>query len=57
MRKAGIAAVWDRNDSFEDHVADTLDAGAGLCNEQAVRTIVEEGPGRYPGTAGMGSEL
>ena len=42
--QGGIAAVWDRNDSFEDHVADTLDAGAGLCNEQAVRTIVEEGP-------------
>ena len=42
--QGGIAAVWDRNDSFEDHVTDTLDAGAGLCNEQAVRTIVEEGP-------------
>ena len=42
--QGGNAAVWDRNDSFEDHVADTLDAGAGLCNEQAVRTLVEEGP-------------
>ncbi|WP_148140013.1 FAD-binding protein, partial [Akkermansia muciniphila] len=31
-------------DSFESHVADTLDAGAGLCVEQAVRTIVEEAP-------------
>lgn len=43
--QGGIAAVWDHDDSFEDHVADTLDAGAGLCNEQVVRTIVEEGPG------------
>ena len=39
--QGGIAAVWDHDDSFEDHVADTLDAGAGLCNEQVVRTIVE----------------
>jgi L-aspartate oxidase len=30
-------------DSVESHVADTLDAGAGLCNEAAVRTIIAEG--------------
>jgi len=42
--QGGIAAVMDPTDSFEDHVRDTLDAGAGLCNEAAVRHVVEQGP-------------
>ncbi len=42
--QGGIAAVMSVEDSFEEHVADTLDAGAGLCNEAAVRTIVQEAP-------------
>ena len=33
-------------DSFELHVRDTLEAGAGLCDERVVRTIVTEGPQR-----------
>jgi L-aspartate oxidase len=33
-------------DSFELHVRDTLEAGAGLCKEAVVRTIIEEGPAR-----------
>src|ERR1041384_2832227 len=44
--QGGIAAVTSKEDSFEMHVRDTLDAGAGLCKEQVVRTIVEEGPAR-----------
>src|SRR3954471_7086525 len=44
--QGGIAAVTSREDSFEMHVRDTLEAGAGLCNVQVVRTIVEEGPER-----------
>jgi L-aspartate oxidase len=44
--QGGIAAVTSREDSFEMHVRDTLEAGAGLCNEKVVRTIVEEGPER-----------
>src|SRR5262245_43323916 len=44
--QGGIAAVTSREDSFEMHVRDTLESGAGLCKEPVVRTIVEEGPAR-----------
>jgi L-aspartate oxidase len=45
--QGGVAAVWDVDvDNFEKHVADTLDAGAGLCDEEIVRIVVEEGPDR-----------
>ena len=44
--QGGIAAVTSKEDSFEMHVRDTLEAGAGLCREAVVRTIVEEGPAR-----------
>ena len=38
--------MTSKEDSFELHVRDTLAAGAGLCKENVVRTIVEEGPAR-----------
>lgn len=44
--QGGIAAVTSKEDTFEMHIRDTLIAGAGLCNEEAVRTIVTEGPER-----------
>src|SRR5204863_2402279 len=44
--QGGIAAVTSKEDSFELHVRDTLEAGAGLCKEPVVRTIIEEGPAR-----------
>jgi L-aspartate oxidase len=44
--QGGIACVTSELDSIEEHVSDTLIAGAGLCNEAAVRTIVTEGPAR-----------
>jgi L-aspartate oxidase len=44
--QGGIASVTSKEDSFELHVRDTLAAGAGLCQESVVRTIVEEGPAR-----------
>ncbi|MEZ4987657.1 MAG: FAD-binding protein [Saprospiraceae bacterium] len=43
--QGGVAAVWDASvDSYEKHIEDTLDAGDGLCNWEAVRIVVEEGP-------------
>ena len=42
--QGGIAAVMADDDSFDLHVSDTLNAGAGLCREDVVRTIVGEGP-------------
>src|SRR6266542_6407983 len=42
--QGGIAAVTGSDDSFDLHVRDTLRAGAGLCKEDVVRTIVGEGP-------------
>ena len=44
--QGGIASVTSTEDSFELHVADTLDAGAGLCDEAVVRSIVSDGPAR-----------
>ncbi len=42
--QGGIACVQSEEDSFDQHVADTLDAGAGLCPEPVVRKIVSDGP-------------
>ncbi len=42
--QGGVSAVLDPEDSIDSHVADTLDAGAGLCHPDAVRFTVERGP-------------
>lgn len=42
--QGGIAAAVSPLDNFEDHIEDTLSAGAGLCNESVVRQMVEAGP-------------
>ena len=44
--QGGIACVTSTEDTFDLHVRDTLEAGAGLCREEVVRGIVEEGPAR-----------
>src|SRR5258706_4340582 len=55
--QGGIAAVTSKEDSFEMHVRDTLEAGAGLCHEKVVRTIVEEGPARIAELIGLGMKV
>jgi L-aspartate oxidase len=42
--QGGISAVLDAEDSLESHIQDTLSAGAGLCDPEAVRLVVEHGP-------------
>ena len=42
--QGGIAAVMDKNDSFESHVQDTLVAGAGLCDLDTTRFVIEHAP-------------
>ncbi len=42
--QGGIAAVLGEHDSFDAHIRDTLDAGAGLCHTDAVDFIVRRGP-------------
>ena len=42
--QGGIAAALADDDSPEDHLHDTLVAGVGLCDEEAVRILVTEGP-------------
>jgi len=44
--QGGVAVVVDKSDSFEKHIADTLIAGDGLCDEKVVENVVKEGPQR-----------
>lgn len=54
--QGGVAAVLgDDPDSTDAHLADTLAAGAGLCDADAVRVLVEEGPGRVNELIAMGA--
>lgn len=52
--QGGIACVMLEGDSFDEHVADTLRAGDGLCDEAVVRHIVSRGPGRIEELAELG---
>jgi len=44
--QGGIAGVFDPVDDFANHVADTLAAGKGMCDEAIVETVVREAPSR-----------
>ncbi len=56
--QGGVAAVLGGDeDSTDLHLADTLAAGAGLCDEEAVRILVDEGPGRVHELITLGVEF
>ena len=44
LAQGGLAAVLAADDSFELHIQDTLNAGAGLCDKDVVEFVVKEGP-------------
>jgi len=52
--QGGIASVFDQDDSFDLHIKDTLKSGGGLCHEDIVKLVVEEGPERINELIAMG---
>jgi L-aspartate oxidase len=55
--QGGIAAVMVATDSFDKHIADTLIAGDGLCDEKVVRMVVEESTERVMELAAWGANF
>src|SRR4051794_6500782 len=55
--QGGLAAVLATDDDAELHVQDTLVAGAGLCDEPAVRTLVDEAPAAVALLQELGARL
>jgi L-aspartate oxidase len=55
--QGGIAAALDPEDSPEEHLEDTLVAGVGLCDVEAVRALVTEGPQRVRELVALGAEF
>ena len=54
LAQGGIAAVLSPDDSFDSHIEDTLNAGAGLCHEEVVKMVVKTGPERVRELMAMG---
>jgi L-aspartate oxidase len=55
--QGGIAGVVDPEDRFDNHVADTLSAGGGLCHEDVVDSVVREAPGRIAELVSWGTRF
>lgn len=55
--QGGLAAVLDPSDTPEAHVADTLEAGAGLCDPAVVAALVASAPGEVVRLATLGGDF
>ncbi|MHA6523144.1 L-aspartate oxidase [Tessaracoccus sp. G1721] len=55
--QGGLAAVWDDGDTLAAHVADTLTAGAGLCDVSTVEDLVASAPGAIRRLLGLGARF
>jgi len=55
--QGGIAVVWDKLDSFESHIADTLRAGDYENDEEVVRMIIENAPERIKELINWGADF
>lgn len=55
--QGGIAGVLTPDDRFEDHVADTLQAGGLLCDRQVVEQVVRDAPGRIAELVDWGTKF
>jgi L-aspartate oxidase len=57
LAQGGIAAVISKIDSFDLHIKDTLDSGAGLCDTEVVRMVVEAGPAQIGDLISLGVDF
>ena len=55
--QGGIAGVLDPEDRFDNHIADTLTAGKGLCEPEVVEMVVREAPDRINELIGWGTHF
>jgi len=55
--QGGIASVLDEADAFESHIADTLNTGCGICDENVVDLVVRQGPELIEQLLGWGVEF
>ncbi|MCP4720132.1 MAG: L-aspartate oxidase [Desulfobacteraceae bacterium] len=57
LAQGGVAAVFSDLDSFDLHIKDTLSAGDGLCTQEVVKMVVENGPRRIKELAQQGARF
>ena len=55
--QGGIATVMSPEDTFENHIEDTLTAGGGLCHRDIVEMVVREAPGQINDLVGYGTHF